>query len=268
MKQYFENLTEMQKGTVVSIAVHILLLLLFLLWNSGLEMPDSGFAEVGFISASSSHQIYATRPANPPKTQETIQPKASAPETVSQPQEEKVNIPKRRMMEDEEPLLTKRNADKLSPSVENTEQVQNNYQGSDTGKEIAERPEISGTGKDFSLPAGTTENGKDITGPQSDLSGSGSASPFTIEGDASKRQIVFQVIPQYPPGLQKEAVVKIRFTVLPDGRVGSMIPLQKGDPTLEKISMQAMRQWRFNALAAGVQQQNVTGIITFKYRLQ
>ena len=79
---------------------------------------------------------------------------------------------------------------------------------------------------------------------------------------------IVQVLPEYPPGLQREAVVKIRFWVLPDGRVGTMIPVRKGDPKLEEITMKAIRQWRFNAIPASEEQRNVEGVITFVYKLQ
>ena len=96
----------------------------------------------------------------------------------------------------------------------------------------------------------------------------GTQAPYTITGDAANRTVLNQKIPQYPPGLQKEAVVRIRFTVLPDGRLGQMIPVQKGDPQLEEITLKALRQWRFNPLSPTAEQKNVTGIITFRYELQ
>ena len=109
---------------------------------------------------------------------------------------------------------------------------------------------------------------EDMPSPASNISTAGSVQPFTIEGDASKRRIISQVLPQYPEGLQKEANVKIRFKVLPDGSIGQAIPVQKGDPTLDEISLRALRKWRFNPLPSSIGQVTVEGIITFHYRLR
>ncbi len=76
------------------------------------------------------------------------------------------------------------------------------------------------------------------------------------------------MLPQYPPGVQREAVVKIRFWVLPDGRISRMIPVIKGDPQLEAVTMQAMSRWRFNPLPSTAEQNTVQGVITFVYKLK
>ncbi|MDZ7261640.1 MAG: energy transducer TonB [candidate division KSB1 bacterium] len=80
--------------------------------------------------------------------------------------------------------------------------------------------------------------------------------------------MISKVIPEYPEGLQQEAVVKIRFTVLPNGLVGEMVPLLKGDATLEKLTLDAFRQWRFNPLPPDVPQNPEQGVITFRYLLR
>jgi len=108
------------------------------------------------------------------------------------------------------------------------------------------------------------------TSPTSENISGGTAQtqPYTIEGEAADRTVLKKVIPKYPENLQKEAVVKIRFTVLPDGRVGQMIPVQKDDPRLETITMEALRQWRFNPLSQSTEQRSVQGVITFRYELK
>ena len=80
--------------------------------------------------------------------------------------------------------------------------------------------------------------------------------------------MVNRVIPQYPENLQKQATVKISFTVLPNGHVGEMIPVIKSDALLEKITLDAFRQWRFNALPADAPQRVERGMITFRYLLK
>jgi TonB family protein len=169
------------------------------------------------------------------------------------------------MLEDEEPELRKRDAGKLTPTQENSRVTprEDVYDAESMQKDVAER---ASSGKEFSQPTQSSDSGESSL-PPSDA-GSTSNQPYKLEGDASKRTIINQVLPEYPPGLQREAVVKIRFWVLPDGRVGAMIPVQKGDPTLEDITMKAIRQWRFNSLPPDENQENVQGIITFVYKLR
>jgi hypothetical protein len=90
---------------------------------------------------------------------------------------------------------------------------------------------------------------------------------FELEGAVSERGIIQKIVPEYPPELQKEARIRLRFYVLPDGRVGQIIPLRKADPDLESVSIEALRSWRFSPVqgpATEVQE----GIITFIYRLK
>ncbi len=270
MKRFFENLSNFNKSVLLSVAVHILFLLLFLILRSGLDLPDTEFAEIGFVSTTTS-QPYRTTPRQPAETRQEPEPQQSQPAAPQQqvtPEEEAkappVNLPKRRMLEDEEPDLTRRQSGKLTPSQESRPEQDDSYDTEQMQKELAER---ATTGKEFQQPGGSEFDGRDSQAPASDV-GSNKQMPYTIEGDASKRRILTQVLPEYPPGLQREAVVKIRFFVRPDGRIGTMIPVQKGDPQLEAVTMKAMRQWRFNALPSDEEQRNVEGVITFVYKLR
>lgn len=272
MKDFIKKLSDFNKSVLLSVAFHVVLLLLFLLFRSGLDLPDQEFAEIGFVSATSSraYQPAPQKQSTPVKT-ETPQPaeEPPAPPPSTQPKQDAtapvVNLPKRRMIEDEEPDLRKRDAGKLSPAQDEKATPRDDvYDADSMQKEVAER---ASSGKDFSQPSQSSDTGTS-TSPASDVGATSKNQPYTLEGDASKRTIVNQVLPEYPPGLQREAVVKIRFWVLPDGRVGAMIPVQKGDPTLEEITMKAMRQWRFNSVPSGEAQENVQGVITFVYKLR
>ncbi|MCX7737591.1 MAG: energy transducer TonB [Candidatus Kapabacteria bacterium] len=83
-------------------------------------------------------------------------------------------------------------------------------------------------------------------------------------GGGGNRVVLFKKIPNYPAGVNTNAQIKIRFTVSADGFVTSMIPMQKGDPVLERAAMEALRQWRFNPLK---ENKEMYGIITFRFRL-
>lgn len=266
----FENLfSDIKKTIAVSAGIHLLLFLLFIGIGVGIDFSPAEFSEIGFVSSAQSNR---SRPA-PRKTPSVEQPKPVVQQVQKQPEPaqtnppkaEPINLPKRRMLEDEEPLITNRETGKLTPTTDQTKITPTDqvYEGRQLSQDIA------GTRVADRMPSSAGAQGDNAQdAPPTDVGPVGSQQPFTIEGDAAKRSILNQKNPQYPPGLQQEAVVRIRFTVLPDGRVGQMLPLQKGEAQLDEITIKALRQWRFNPLPPSAEQKNVTGIITFRYELQ
>lgn len=92
---------------------------------------------------------------------------------------------------------------------------------------------------------------------------------FNIDfGGKGKRKIYSYVLPAYPEGVQKEADIKLRFSILPDGTVGSIFPITKADSRLERAAINSLRQWRFEPLSPRQPQVEQTAIITFPYRLR
>jgi len=87
-------------------------------------------------------------------------------------------------------------------------------------------------------------------------------------GGRGIRKIYSYSLPKYPDGVSKEIDVKLRFTILPDGTVGTIIPLMKVDSRLENAAMNSLRQWRFEPLPKGQKQFDQTAIIVFPYRLR
>ena len=83
-------------------------------------------------------------------------------------------------------------------------------------------------------------------------------------GGGGNRVVLQKKLPKYPNGMNTNAQIKIKFTVSQDGTVISMVPLQRGDPTLERAAMDALRQWRFNRLK---ENKEMYGIITFTLRV-
>ncbi len=71
--------------------------------------------------------------------------------------------------------------------------------------------------------------------------------PVDIVSDLAGRAIIYQPFPQRIQGLTRDNVVEFIFTVNPDGTVRDIRPVKKGDPALEKASIDAFKQWRFNA---------------------
>ncbi|OGU56462.1 MAG: hypothetical protein A2X64_03365 [Ignavibacteria bacterium GWF2_33_9] len=97
--------------------------------------------------------------------------------------------------------------------------------------------------------------------------GSGSGRGFgDIDwGGGGNRVVLFKKVPQYPPGVATSGTIKIQFTVLQDGTIDKMYPLEKADPRLERAAMDALRQWRFNKISENIVQ---VGIITLTFKLR
>ena len=83
-----------------------------------------------------------------------------------------------------------------------------------------------------------------------------------------KREIYQKRLPEFPPEVQQEATIKIQFSILPNGLVGSAVILQKGDTRLENLTLEAFKTWRFNPLPDYVDPAPQSGIISFHFKLK
>ena len=269
MVQFQEIFSDLKKTLIFSVLLHIILFAIFLTIKVGFDFSPADFAEVSFVATSrGASRTPAPQVVQPIKPKPRTVASQAAPPVVQKqtPKNQPVNLPKRRMLEEDDTEPLRYQTGKLSPNVEKTElpPATREYDTRQVGRGLTE----SNADEKLNVgPGETFVDGKDMA-PSSDIGGPTQYQPFTIEGDAAKRSILKQVIPEYPEGLQKEAIVRIRFTVLPNGSVGQTIPVQKGDPVLDEITMQALRKWRFNPLSPGAGQQKAEGIITFRYELQ
>ncbi|MDZ7338115.1 MAG: TonB family protein [candidate division KSB1 bacterium] len=252
---------EMGRSAVLSLLLHALVFLLLALVTLQIEFFPPEFAEVTFISGERGVLPPPAGPAVAPIDRQAPPPQQT---TQQQPvQQETVTLPPRRMLEREPAEQLPRSGEKVDvaqtmPQVEAPAPglQERGLHTISTGQEgKASAPSSAGVGQKETPPT--------LTGPSA-----GAQESFRIEGEAAQREILYKVIPEYPPGLQREAVVRVRFVVLPDGSVGGMVPLLKGDATLERLTLEALRQWRFNPLPPHVPQNEVTGIITFRYLLR
>ena len=267
MYRIYNTFTDFKKTIAFSTGIHVIVFLIFLLIHVGYDFEPAEFAEVSFISASEGSSSEPT-----PKPEEIMQParpeqsSSSQASLMKQSQAEPIDLPKRQMLEDEDIEPIQKETGKITPDIKSDKLPV------DTGNYEPYRPEENISRPEYDeKAAGSAANMADEGKQRPDASGIGRQSefqPFTIEGEAAERSILKKVIPQYPEGLQKEAVVKIRFIVLPDGSIGRTIPVQKGDPVLDEITLRAFRQWKFNPLASSAAQRNAEGIITFKYQLE
>ena len=83
-----------------------------------------------------------------------------------------------------------------------------------------------------------------------------------------KREIYQKRLPEFPEDVHQDAVIKIKFTVLPNGLIGFAVLMQKGDTRLENLTLETFKTWRFNPLPNYVEQVSQTGIITFRFKLR
>ncbi len=103
------------------------------------------------------------------------------------------------------------------------------------------------------------ETGDDGAGTDAEAS-----APFQIEG--LNRTPVMSPPPPYAEKVN--ALIRVRITVDPRGRVVRQVPLIKGNPALEQAVMETLRTWRFNPLPPNAPQENQVGVVTFRFRLE
>ncbi len=155
--------------------------------------------------------------------------------------------------------------DAASPAV--TKQVKNAIEQDDNMisnpvpvKELSSAKKVSGSSDGFgSKDIGKNDGVTDGTGLGTRGSGKGMGYGFgDIEwGGGGNRIVLHKPLPKFPSGVNTNAELKFRFTVMPDGTVGRIIPLQKADPRLETAALAALRQWRFNVLKEDVVMEGV-----------
>jgi len=88
-----------------------------------------------------------------------------------------------------------------------------------------------------------------------------------IKGPAGKRKILYK--PEIPAvKIDREGEVELKFWVLPDGSVGRVFSLLRGDAELEQIAINYIKQWRFNPLDEGGPTVEQWGTIAVKFRLK
>jgi|GEM_PF-1017588 len=90
---------------------------------------------------------------------------------------------------------------------------------------------------------------------------------FSITGKLSERKILKKVIPQYPKGYETRTKVEVRLTVNPNGEVKKLLLLKTGGAVFDNLTLEALRDWKWQPLPLNVEQADQKGIITFFYEL-
>jgi protein TonB len=128
----------------------------------------------------------------------------------------------------------------------------------DTKSKVATPESHAGTEKGVATNPGLGNGGEGPGGFGFDINWGGNGT----------RRIYNYPLPGYPEGVEKEFNVRLRFTIRPDGTVGTIMPLTKGDTRLENAAINSLRQWRFEPLSPNQKQAEQTAVIVFPYRLR
>ncbi len=240
-------------GFIVSLVTHGLLLFLLSFIMTGATDPQPiGFIEVDFGPIADGRQVQRSAEPNP---QETASPQTPLEQTDSEssaPDKARPADLPDKPVEDEE-VISSSDAETISPRTQtNPERT-----AVDKPTPPRQRPQPSGAG----VPDG--RNGSE-TGAQGEGTDEQKTAPFQIEG--LNRIPVTAPVPNYTD--QVNAVIRVRITVDPQGRIVQRIPLLKGNPSLEKSVMETLNTWRFNPLPPNAPQENQVGTITFRFRLE
>ncbi|MFZ0392117.1 MAG: TonB family protein, partial [Calditrichia bacterium] len=248
-------------GTVV---IHLLLLLIFLLIHVDFRPMIEEFAELSFAGAWQA----PAREARPDRQQPQEQAQ-TVPEEVRQKLPEKIDLPERRQLDlDDQEII-----EKVKPEPEKLASPGNVVKKTPTA--TPDLPQSQAEGPVFARREKQTEKG--LFSKQMDdklLQGTqdvpmNTERPFEIDWQGEiEREIYQQRLPEFPPEVQREATIKIEFTVLPSGLVGSAILLQKGESKLENLTLESFKTWRFSPLPDYVEQTPQSGVITFHFKLR
>ncbi|MFW5972371.1 MAG: TonB family protein [Bacteroidota bacterium] len=241
-------------GLGTSIGFHGLLILLFaLVTGASARNQTMGYIEVDFGPLAEGRAVQRsveerTQPEEQP-TEREPQPKP----TSSPPEEAKpVNLPEQQEIVRDEERVETPETESIAP-----ERPQDQEERQDAENVDATPQAPPGTGAvDGSQGAETGQEGE---GRDDEAS-----APYQIEG--LNRSAVYAPVPPYTE--QVNAVIRVRITVDPQGRIVQRIPLIKGSPALEQSVMQTLERWRFDPLPPNVPRENQTGTVTFSFRLE
>jgi hypothetical protein len=220
----------------ISLFVHLLLLLLFILMKFTIEYPPKEYVELSFgvsgeigSSGAIGSQIQEVQElAKPEEKNETVDKSTEVKE---------VELPKAKNTSEE-------NIIKPADKVKEKSEAAKTETKEDTKSDV------------------TTE------GQGNKAEGEGSFGFEFEEGGFGKRRLLSQGVLVYPEGVHKEIDIKLRFSILPDGTVGSVIPLTKADVRLENAAINALRQCRFEPLSSNQKQSEQTAAVVVHFELQ
>lgn len=229
-------MTKKRVPYLLSVIFHLILAGIFYFIKIGLEPVVDEYVTIGFgaVGELSSSGVLAEQPVEEVPQKRPEENKKTENKVVK-----KVELPKVENSENDNNVIT---ASDKNISEEETKP--------ENVKPIVKTDDESGKGKE---EAG---EGEGKFGFEIDFGGRGI------------RKIFSYSLPEYPSGVSKEIDVKLKFSILPDGTVGKIIPLIKADSRLELAAINSLRQWRFEPLPNNQKVIEQFAVIIFPFRLQ
>jgi len=243
-------------GMGVSIGLHVVvLILLSLLTVASSDRQQMGFLEVEFGPVAEGRPVRQAPVRDEPEPEPEEEAQEDVERTpVAPPEDVKpVELPDADLQVPAEEVIDAPETEVISPQQSNTKE-----------EKVEEEPEPE---QEVVKPLGSgalTSDEGSATGEDGESNEEVASAPYQIEG--LNRAPISTPIPQYSS--QVNALIRVRITVDPQGRITQRIPLIKGDPDLEREVMNALLRWRFNPLPPEAPQENQTGIVSFRFRLQ
>ncbi len=262
------------EGWIASIILHGFLSLVFLIVIYDNPIDISEYTDITFSNFSTidlpviEENILSPTPPTPvfaPK------PRTAQPNAKSITPNRKVDLPTRRMTERDANQIPLESQGQLAQSGEkdqiNTERetvysMDDNLSSLDdevfSAIKPGSKPSDRSVGEKIDAIAIPGEKGGDVKFEK----------PYEISWEGVVREVLWDPLPVYPEGLDQEARIKIKITVLPDGTVGNLIPIQKADATLESVTMKSLKSWKLSPLKPTDPQVNQFAVITIRFILQ
>ena len=254
------------RGYIASLLFHIIIALIFLRISVDLSPQSPEFFELTFTTVTAGKtrgEVYT-----PPI------PKISKPtdeRTVSIKMKEVVDLPQRRTVDVKEPEVPVAKKEKIFTNESPVRLGDKIEVGGEPEREspekilkmLGEEAEYIDT-QDISISekiqADTVseEAGMNISVVRS----------YTIEWVGGPREKLRGNLPTYPQGINKTAVIRLKFQVFPNGTVGEILPMRKGNTILENVAINALKEWQFIPLEQEAPQVMQGGVITFIYKLE
>lgn len=259
-----------QIGLIVSLVFHLLVIAFSMYYTFQKDQrPRTSFIEVtlgdyqtGTLAEYAKEENTEVRTRPDPSKVETNEPEPENPTPVEREQTESeettksVDLPDQQEEVEEQEVKTP-DTKKVDPEQKKSTEEQETEIAPEARKD-EEKTEGAKTSGD---ERGTTG---DVNADQGTGTDTDKSAPYELkwEGDI-ERSPKIRPLPDY--NAEVEARITVRFQVKPDGSVGQIIPLVKGNPELEREVLRTLKSWRFSRLPSGVPQRSQWGTITFRF---
>ena len=254
------------RGYIVSSVFHIFLALVFLKIGIDLSPQLPEFFELTFTTVTAGETEGKVYTPPPPRTS-----KPTGVQTTSIKMKEVVELPQRRTVDIEVPEIPVAEKEKIFANESPMRLGDKIEIGGEPERETPENIlSLLGEGaEDFDIEKmSITEKFQADTISRETGMNVSSVKSYMIEWVGGQREKLRGNLPVYPQGINKTAVIRLRFEVFPNGTVGEILPLRKGNTILENIAINSLKEWQFNSFEEEAPRVIQEGIITFIYKLE